>query len=61
VIEYVSRKDDKVQTLLRNKEDKYKDYSRESLEMNLKRHFDIYRQQEVNNGDRSLYLCVRKV
>ena len=61
VIEYVSRKDDKVQTLLRNKEDKYKDYSRESLEMNLKRHFDIRRRQEVNNGDRSLYLCVKRV
>jgi hypothetical protein len=60
VIEYVSRKDDKVQTLLRNKDDKYKDYSRESLEMNLERHFDIKRQQEVNNGDRSLYLCVLK-
>jgi hypothetical protein len=60
VIEYVSRKDDKVQTLLRNKEDKYKDYSRESLEASLSRHFDIKRQQEVNNGDRSLYLCVRR-
>lgn len=61
VIEYVSRKDDKVQTLLRNKEDKYKDYSRESLEMNLNRHFDIRYQQDVNNGDRSLYLCIPKV
>ena len=60
VIEYVSRKDDKVQTLLRNKEDKYKDYSRESLEKHLNRHFDIRRRQEVNNGDRSLYLCIRK-
>ena len=59
VIEYVSRKDDKVQTLLRNKEDKYQDYSRESLEANLKRHFDIRRQQDVNNGDRTLYLCVK--
>ena len=59
VIEYVSRKDDKVQTLLRNKEDKYQDYSRESLEANLKRHFDIQRQQDVNNGDRSLYFCVK--
>ena len=57
VIEYVSRKDDKVQTLLRNKEDKYQDYSRDSLEANLKRHFDIRQQQEVNNGDRTLYLC----
>ncbi len=59
VIEYVSRKDDKVETLLRNKEDKYKDYSRESLEANLKRHFDIRQQQEVNNGDRTLYCCVK--
>ncbi len=59
VIEYVSRKDDKVETLLRNKEDKYKDYSRESLEANLKRHFEIRLQQEVNNGDRTLYCCVK--
>ena len=59
VIEYVSRKDDKVQTLLRNKEDKYKDYSRESIESNLKRHFDIRAQQDVNNGNRCLYLCVK--
>ncbi len=59
VIEYVSRRDDKVETLLRNKEDKYKDYSRESLEANLKRHFEIRQQQEVNNGDRTLYCCVK--
>lgn len=59
VIEYVSRKDDKVETLLRNKEDKYQDYSRESLEMNLKRHFDIHQKQEVNNGNRTLYCCVK--
>jgi SAM-dependent methyltransferase len=59
VIEYVSRKDDKVQTLLRNKEDKYQDYSRESLEQNLKKHFEISRQLDVNNGDRILYLCVK--
>jgi SAM-dependent methyltransferase len=57
VIEYVSRKDDKVQTLLRNKEDKYQDYSRESLEASLKRHFRIRKQKDVNNGDRTLYLC----
>lgn len=59
VIEYVSRKDDKVKTLLRNKEDKYQDYSRESLEANLRRHFNISRQQDVNNGDRTLYLCIK--
>jgi len=49
-----------VETLLRNKEDKYKDYSRESLEANLKRHFEIRQQQEVNNGDRTLYCCVKQ-
>ncbi len=59
VIEYVSRKDDKVQTLLRNKQDKYRDYSRESLEMNLGKHFEIHQQLELNNGDRLLYLCVK--
>lgn len=61
VIEYVSREDDKVKTLLRNKEDKYTDYSRESLETHLQRHFDIRKRQEVNNGDRCLYLCVTRV
>ncbi len=60
VIEYVSRKDDKVVTLLRNKEDKYQDYTRESLEANLKRHFVIRQQQEVNNGDRAIYCCVKR-
>jgi len=59
VIEYVSRKDDKVQTLLRNKEDKYRDYSREALESELERHFDIRRKEDVNEGDRTLYLCVK--
>jgi len=59
VIEYVSRKDDKVKTLLRNKEDKYQDYSRESFQANLERHFEIRQRQEVNNGDRTLYSCVK--
>jgi len=59
VIEYVSRRDDKVKTLLRNKEDKYQDYSQESLEANLTRHFDVRSRQQVNNGDRTLYLCVK--
>ncbi len=37
VIEYVSRADDKLQTLLRNKEDKYWDYHRDYLEQQLER------------------------
>ncbi|MGD9020834.1 MAG: class I SAM-dependent methyltransferase [Lysobacterales bacterium] len=59
VIEYVSRRDDKVQTLLRNKEDKYADYGRESLESELQKHFTIRRKEEVNDGNRTLYLCVK--
>jgi len=59
VIEYVSRKDEKVKTLLRNKEDKYQDYSRDSLQVNLNRHFEIQKKLEVNNGDRTIYLCVK--
>ena len=59
VIEYVSRSDDKVKTLLRNKEDKYQDYSREGLESALADFFEIKRMEEVNRGDRILYLCVK--
>jgi len=57
VIEYVSRRDDKVKTLLRNKEDKYSDYSRERLEQALQRHFVIRRQQVLESGNRFLYWC----
>jgi hypothetical protein len=57
VIEYVSRSDEKVKTLLRNKEDKYSDYSREGLEMALGRHFQIVRQQNLESGNRHLYWC----
>ena len=57
VIEYVSRADDKVETLLRNKEDKYDDYSRDRLEAALARHFRIERQQSLESGNRFLYWC----
>lgn len=59
VIEYVSRRDDKVMTLLRNKEDKYADYSRERLEQALGRHYGVRRQLELESGNRFLYWCVR--
>ncbi len=59
VIEYVSRADDKVQTLLRNKEDKYDDYSRTGLESCLNQHFEIRQCEELNNGNRTLYFCVK--
>ena len=52
--------DDKVETLLRNKEDKYADYSRESLEQALNRHFTIRRQLELESGNRFMYWCQRE-
>ena len=59
VIEYVSRSDDKVKALLRNKEDRYSDYSREALEKNLAKYFRVVRQQELESGNRCLYWCAR--
>ena len=61
VIEYVARSDDKVKTLLRNKEDKYSDYSKESLEGALGRHYEIVRKQELESGNRYLYWCRQPV
>jgi len=57
VIEYVSRADDKVKILLRNKEDIYSDYSRERLEQELSRHFVIGQRQVLESGNRFLYRC----
>jgi ribosomal protein L11 methylase PrmA len=61
LIEYVSRDDDKVQTLLRNKQDTYWDYSREHLEQQLQRHFRIRDTLELRDGRRRLYWCQRAV
>ena len=60
VIEYVSRADDKVKTLLRNKEDKYWDYHQDYLEQQLERHFRIRQRIELREGRRQLYWCQRK-
>ncbi len=57
IFEYVSRSDEKVKTLLRNKEDKYSDYSRRSLEASLERHYEIIRSQSLESGNRHLYWC----
>ncbi len=59
VIEFVSRDDDKVQALLRNKRDSYSDYGREPLEAALRHHYEIVRQQPLESGKRFLYWCRR--
>lgn len=60
VIEFVSRQDDKVQTLLRNKDDKYADYDQAVLERSLAEHFDIRERLELRGGLRQLYWCSRR-
>ncbi len=61
VIEYVSREDDKVQTLLLNKEDKYWDYRQDYLEEQLQKQFVIHEQIELREGMRQLYWCQKRV
>jgi len=58
VIEYVSRSDDKVKTLLRNKVDSYDDYSREHFEAALSHHYAIRSRKALGSGNRFLYWCV---
>jgi SAM-dependent methyltransferase len=59
IIEYVSRSDDKVEALLRNKEDKYTDYSRKNLKAKLQEHYTIVRQLSLESGNRFLYWCAK--
>ncbi len=59
VIEWVSRDDEKVQALLRNREDIYWDYDQAHFEQQLARHFDIRKKLDLDAGRRRLYWCVR--
>jgi hypothetical protein len=45
--------------LLRNKEDKYVDYSRKGLEQALNRYYTILKQVPLDSGNRFLYWCAR--
>jgi hypothetical protein len=58
ILEFPSKKDPMVQALLRNKRDQYDDYSRESLEAELRRHFEIRLCESLPSGERTLYHAV---
>ena len=49
-----------VEKLLRNKEDKYHDYSRENLEAALASHFEVRERLSLESGNRFLYWCSRR-
>lgn len=59
VLEWVGKDDPMVQKLLRNKDDRYADYSQENLERALSRHWRIAEREELAGGTRVLYHAAR--
>ena len=55
VIEFVTRKDQMVATLLRNKEDNYADYDEQVFERELAARFTIARKEPLGSGTRIMY------
>jgi len=55
VIEFVTRQDPMVVTLLRNKEDQYSDYDEQVFERELAARFTIARRQALGSGTRIMY------
>ncbi|MBL8851642.1 MAG: hypothetical protein JNG89_18305, partial [Planctomycetaceae bacterium] len=55
VIEFVDKQDPQTQLLLRNKPDQYADYTRESFEHLLSKHFHIRRCETLPSGTRYLF------
>ena len=60
VIEFVTKEDPMVMTLLRNKEDHYADYERNHFESCLSETFSITRRETLKSGSRILYFVQRK-
>jgi hypothetical protein len=58
VIEFVSRDDEMVETLLRNKDDQYDDYQLEVFETLLSEHFDVRQNRPLKGGKRSIYFAL---
>lgn len=61
VIEFPSKQDAMVQSLLRNKHDQYVDYSQEQLEAALDTHFEVRHRAVLPSGERTLFHAVPKV
>ncbi len=59
IIEFVSRDDEMVKTLLRNKDDQYHDYDLNYFEKCLSAYYEITTKQTLESGNRTLYLAKR--
>lgn len=57
VIEFVSRDDDKVVQLLRNRAEQFPEYNRSSFEQALAQYFTTVQRQDLREGLRTLYFC----
>ena len=60
VIEFVSREDEMVQTLLANKDDQYGDYDQANFEACLTQHYQIQASHPLKGGKRCIYFCMPK-
>ena len=56
VIEFVERDDAQVRELLRNREDVFSDYCRQSFLQSVNQHFEIQNQRVLPSGTRTLFL-----
>ena len=57
VVEFVSREDEMVQTLLANKDDQYGDYDQANFEACLTEHYQIRTRRPLKGGKRCIYFC----
>jgi SAM-dependent methyltransferase len=60
VIEFITKDDPMVQTLLRNKDDIYEDYNLDFFEQHLSRSFEVLRREILSSGTRFLYFARAK-
>ena len=60
IIEFVSRADEMVQTLLVNKDDQYGDYDQASFEACLAKHYEIRASRPLKDGKRCIYFAIPK-
>jgi len=60
VIEFVTRQDEMVETLLRNRPDVFADYSLDNFERTLKQHFRICDKRDLKGGKRRIFHAVSR-
>ena len=60
VIEFIDRRDARVQKLLNNKIDRYSDYDRPSFEFRLSERFTLVDRKDLSGGNRTIYFAVNR-